>query len=123
MLKRYQPLYINTHFNHPREINGASSAACTLLADAGIPLGNQTVLLKGVNDDPAIMQALNRRLLQLRVKPYYLHQMDLVKGTSHFRTSVKSGLEIMASLRGHCSGLAVSKREGLFPYCCGLIVP
>jgi len=107
MLQRYQPLYINTHFNHPREINSASSAACAILADAGIPLGNQTVLLKGVNDEPAIMQSLNRRLLQIRVKPYYLHQMDLVKGTSHFRTSVKSGLEIMGSLRGHLSGLAV----------------
>jgi len=107
MLKRYQPLYINTHFNHPREINSASSAACAILADAGIPLGNQTVLLKGVNDAPLVMQSLNRRLLQLRVKPYYLHQMDLVKGTSHFRTSVKSGLAIMDSLRGHLSGLAV----------------
>jgi len=107
MLKRYQPLYINTHFNHPREINSASSAACALLSDAGIPLGNQTVLLKGVNDEPSVMQALNCRLLQLRVKPYYLHQMDLVRGTSHFRTSVKSGLKIMDSLRGHLSGLAV----------------
>jgi len=107
MLKRYQRLYLNTHFNHPQEINIASSAACAMLADAGIPLGNQTVLLKGVNDDPLIMVNLNRRLLQLRVKPYYLHQMDLVKGTSHFRTSVRSGLETMASLRGHLSGLAV----------------
>ena len=107
LLQRYQPLYINTHFNHPREINPASAAACAVLADAGIPLGNQTVLLKGVNDDPLVMQTLNRGLLQLRVKPYYLHQMDLVKGTSHFRTSVRSGLEIMGSLRGHLSGMAV----------------
>jgi lysine 2,3-aminomutase len=107
LLQRYQPLYINTHFNHPREINPASAAACRALADAGIPLGNQTVLLKGVNDDPVVMQALNRGLLQLRVRPYYLHQMDLVKGTAHFRTSVKSGLKIMASLRGHLSGMAV----------------
>ena len=107
LLKRYQPLYINTHFNHPREINPASAAACAVLADAGIPLGNQTVLLKGVNDAPPVMQALNRGLLQLRVKPYYLHQIDLVKGTSHFRTSVRSGLEIMDSLRGHLSGMAV----------------
>jgi lysine 2,3-aminomutase len=107
LLKRYQPLYINTHFNHPREINPASAAACAVLADAGIPLGNQTVLLKGVNDAPPVMQALNRGLLQLRVKPYYLHHMDLVKGTSHFRTSVRSGLEIMDSLRGYLSGMAV----------------
>lgn len=107
MLQRYQPLYINTHFNHPREINSASSAACALLADAGIPLGNQTVLLTGVNDDPQTMRELNRGLLRLRVRPYYLHQMDLVKGTSHFRTPVRKGLEVMASLRGHLSGMAV----------------
>jgi len=107
MLKLYQPLYINTHFNHPLEINSASHQACALLVDAGIPVGNQTVLLKGVNDDPAVMTALLRGLLSIRVKPYYLHQMDLVKGTAHFRTSVKTGLTIMDSLRGHISGLAV----------------
>lgn len=107
MLKRYQPLYINTHFNHPVEINSASQRACALLVDAGVPVGNQTVLLKGVNDDPVVMQELLRGLLSIRVKPYYLHQMDLVKGTAHFRTSVKTGLEIMDSLRGHLSGLAV----------------
>jgi len=107
MLKRYQPLYINTHFNHPLEINSASHQACALLVDAGIPVGNQTVLLKGVNDDPVVMQELLRGLLSIRVKPYYLHQMDLVKGTAHFRTSVKTGLMIMDSLRGHVSGLAV----------------
>ena len=92
MLQRYQPLYINTHFNHPLEINSSSQQACAMLVDAGIPMGNQTVLLKGVNDDPAVMQAANcGRLLAIRVKPYYLHQMDLVKGTAHFRTSVKTG--------------------------------
>lgn len=107
LLQRYQPLYINTHFNHPREINPESRQACALLADAGIPLGNQTVLLKGVNDDPTVMSALLRGLLAIRVKPYYLHQMDLVRGTGHFRTSVKVGLKIMESLRGHISGLAV----------------
>jgi len=107
LLQRYQPLYINTHFNHPLEINPGSRQACALLADAGIPLGNQTVLLKGVNDDPTVMSELLRGLLAIRVKPYYLHQMDLVRGTGHFRTSVKVGLQIMESLRGHLSGLAV----------------
>lgn len=107
MLKRYQPLYINTHFNHPLEINSASQKACAMLVDAGIPVGNQTVLLKGVNDHPDVMRELLRGLLAIRVKPYYLHQMDLVRGTAHFRTSVKAGLAIMASLRGHISGLAV----------------
>jgi lysine 2,3-aminomutase len=107
LLKRYQPLYMNTHFNHPLEINAESSRACAMLADAGIPVGNQTVLLKGVNDHPAVMKELMRLLLSIRVRPYYLHQMDLVKGTAHFRTSVRAGLEIMESLRGHLSGLAV----------------
>jgi len=107
ILKRYHPVYVNTHFNHPKEINSASRKAAALLADAGIPLGNQTVLLKGVNDDPAVMKELLRGLLAMRIKPYYLHQMDLVKGTSHFRTPVRSGLKIMESLRGHISGLAV----------------
>jgi len=107
LLSRYHPLYINTHFNHPDEICSASKTACARLADAGVQLGNQTVLLKGVNDDPAVMAHLFRKLLQIRVKPYYLHQMDLVKGTSHFRTTVSQGLEIMAALRGNVSGMAV----------------
>ena len=96
-----------THFNHPDEITAASRRACNLLADAGIPLGNQTVLLKGVNDSVEIMRRLMAGLLAIRVKPYYLHQMDLVKGTAHFRTSVLTGLKIIAGLRGHNSGLAV----------------
>jgi lysine 2,3-aminomutase len=106
MLKRYHPLYVNVHFNHPTEISSTSSAACLKLADAGIPLGNQTVLLKGVNDDPEVMKQLMQKLLTIRVRPYYIHQMDLVKGTSHFRTSVEKGLKIMAGLRGHTSGMA-----------------
>lgn len=106
MLKRFHPLYVNTHFNHPVEITEASSEACRRLADAGIPLGNQTVLLKQVNDDLAVMKRLVQKLLTLRVRPYYIHQMDLVKGTGHFRTRVEKGLEIMAGLRGHTSGLA-----------------
>ncbi len=107
LLREFHPLYINTHFNHPDEITAASGAACAMLADAGIPLGNQTVLLKGVNDSVETMRSLMTGLLRLRVKPYYLHQMDLVRGTAHFRTSVRAGLEIMRGLRGHISGLAV----------------
>lgn len=107
LLKQFQPLYINTHFNHPAEITPESSAACALLADAGIPLGNQTVLLAGVNDQVEIMRELMTRLLEIRVRPYYIHQMDLVRGTAHFRTSVTTGLEIIRGLRGFVSGMAV----------------
>jgi lysine 2,3-aminomutase len=106
MLKRYHPLYVNTHFNHPLEITPQSSKACIRLVEAGIPVGNQTVLLKDVNDDPIVMKELMQRLLMIRVKPYYIHQMDLVRGTSHFRTSVEKGQKIMANLRGHTSGMA-----------------
>lgn len=106
MLKRYHPLYINTHFNHPWEVTPESGRACARLADAGISLGNQTVLLKGVNDDPMTMKLLMQRLLAIRVRPYYIHQMDLVCGTGHFRTRVERGLEIMEGLRGHTSGMA-----------------
>ncbi|NOZ19456.1 MAG: KamA family radical SAM protein [Planctomycetes bacterium] len=107
MLKKYHPLYLNTHFNHPAEITPESTAACGLLADAGIPLGCQTVLLKGVNDSPEVMLELMRGLLRMRVKPYYLYQADLAQGTHHFRTRVETGLEIMQALRGYTSGLAV----------------
>ncbi|MDD2540055.1 MAG: KamA family radical SAM protein [Desulfuromonadaceae bacterium] len=107
LLRAFHPLFINTHFNHPDEITAASTHACSLLAEAGIPLGNQTVLLKGVNDSIETMRALMTGLLTLRVRPYYLHQMDLVQGTAHFRTSVRSGLEIIRGLRGHISGLGV----------------
>jgi len=107
MLGMFHPLYINTHFNHPDEITADSMSACSLLANAGIPLGNQTVLLKGVNDSLETMRHLMTGLLALRVRPYYLHQMDLVQGTAHFRTSVRTGLEILQGLRGHISGLAI----------------
>jgi lysine 2,3-aminomutase len=107
MLSRFHPLYINTHFNHPAEITTASARACELLANAGIPLGNQSVLLRGVNDDIAVMRDLVTGLLDIRVRPYYIHQMDLIKGTAHFRTPVSRGLEIIRGLRGHVSGLAV----------------
>ena len=107
ILKKYHPLYINTHFNHPSEITEESKAACEMLSDAGIPLGNQSVLLKGINDDPAVMKELMHKLLMIRVKPYYIYQADLVKGTEHFRTKIKAGLDVIKALRGHTSGLAV----------------
>ena len=106
LLKKHHPLYLNTHFNHPLEVTPEAAAACARLADAGVPLGNQTVLLRGVNDDPATMKLLMQRLLAVRVRPYYLHQMDLVRGTGHFRTTVDCGVRIMGALRGHTSGLA-----------------
>ncbi|SPD75956.1 L-lysine 2,3-aminomutase [uncultured Desulfobacterium sp.] len=105
MLSNFHPLYINTHFNHPDEITPESSLACRTLADYGIPLGCQTVLLKGVNDDPVIIKTLMQKLLTIRVRPYYLFQADLAKGTSHFWTPLDKGLEIMAGLYGHTSGL------------------
>jgi lysine 2,3-aminomutase len=107
MLKKYHPLYINTHFNHPAEITPEAALACTRLADAGIPLGCQTVLLRGVNDSPEIIRELLYGLVRIRVKPYYLFQADLTKGTSHFRTTVDTGLAIMRQLIGHVSGIAV----------------
>lgn len=107
MLKKYHPLFINTHFNHPDEITEEAEDACNMLANAGIPLGNQTVLLKGVNDNPETMKKLMQKLLKIRVKPYYIYQCDMVKGTNHFRTSVEKGLEIIKALRGFTSGMAV----------------
>ncbi len=107
MLKKYHPLYINTHFNHPAEITAESQLACARLADAGIPLGCQTVLLRGVNDRIEVIRDLMCKLLQIRVKPYYLFQTDLTRGTGHFRTTIDTGLEIMRNLIGHVSGMAV----------------
>lgn len=107
MLKKHQPLWINTHFNHPRELTTSSREALTKLADAGIPLGNQSVLLAGVNDCPRIMRTLVQQLVKNRVRPYYLYQCDLSEGLSHFRTPVRKGIEIMESLIGHTSGFAV----------------
>jgi lysine 2,3-aminomutase len=106
MLKTYHPLYINVHFNSPAEITPQSNRACAMLADAGIQLGNQSVLLKGVNDSPEVMKELVRKLLGMRVKPYYLFIPDMVKGTSHFRTSLETGLEIIHSIQGWMSGMA-----------------
>lgn len=107
LLKRFHPIYINTHFNHPMEITPESTLACTRLANAGIPLGCQTVLLKGINDSSEVLRALFHRLLLIRVKPYYLFQGDMTRGTNHFRTPVETGLSIMRDLIGHTSGLAI----------------
>lgn len=107
VLRKYHPVYLNTHFNHPDEITVESAQACARLADAGIPLGNQTVLLRGVNDDPLVMRRLMQKLLSIRVRPYYIYQADMVQGTDHFRTSVEEGLAVVQGLRGHTSGMAV----------------
>jgi lysine 2,3-aminomutase len=107
MLKKYHPIYINTHFNHPWEITEESKAACAMLADAGCPVGNQCVLMKGVNDNADTMRELMKGLLAMRVRPYYIYQADLTKGANHFRTPLSVGLDIMDKLRGHISGLAV----------------
>ncbi len=107
MLKKYAPIWISIHFNHPKEITRRSKVACDMLADAGIPLGSQTVLLKGINDRPYIMKKLVHELLQIRVRPYYIYQCDPVRGTQHFRTPVATGINIVEKLRGHTSGYAV----------------
>ncbi len=107
MLRKHQPLWINTHFNHPREFTPGSRRALSRLADGGFPLGNQTVLLAGVNDCPRIMKALVHKLVVNRVRPYYLFQCDLSEGLSHFRTPIGKGIEIIENLVGHTSGLAV----------------
>lgn len=107
LLSGYRPLYLNTHFNHPRELSPESFAACTRLADAGVVLGNQTVLLREINDDADTLLELCRGLLCMRVRPYYLHQLDLTAGAGHFRTPLATGLAIMNTLRGAITGLAI----------------
>jgi len=107
MVKKYHPIYMNTHFDHPSELTPAAVAALGRLADAGVPLGCQTVLLRGVNDDPGIMKELMQKLMKARVRPYYIYMADQVAGGEHFRTTVEKGLEIIKALRGWTSGLAV----------------
>jgi len=109
MFKKYQPIWINTHFNHPNELTSDSIAACGRIADAGIPLGNQSVLLKGVNDDAETMKTLLLGLVKARVRPYYLYQCDLSEGLQHFRTDVRTGIDIIQKLTGSISGFAVPK--------------
>jgi len=107
LLGRFHPVYINIHFNHPAELTAEAETACALLANSGIPLGSQTVLLRGINDSEQILGALFHRLLSMRVRPYYLMQMDLTAGTAHFRTPVATGLRILSLLRNRISGLAM----------------
>ena len=107
MLKKYHPIWLNTHFNHPQEVTEESKKACAMLADAGIPLGNQSVLLAGVNDCVHVMKKLVHELVKMRVRPYYIYQCDLSMGLEHFRTPVSKGIEIIEALRGHTSGYAV----------------
>ncbi len=107
MLRRHHPLFMSIHFTHPDELTGEVSRACNMLADAGIPLGSQTVLLAGINDDAETMKRLVHGLLRMRVRPYYLYQCDPIVGSAHFRTPVSKGLEIIQSLRGHTTGYAV----------------
>jgi lysine 2,3-aminomutase len=107
MLKKYHPLFMSLHFTHPRELTEESARACARLADAGIPTGSQTVLLKGINDCVSTMKDLNHKLLMARVRPYYLYQCDPIPGSGHFRTTMQKGLEIIQGLRGHTSGYAV----------------
>jgi len=107
MLKKFHPLFVSIHSNHPRELTTEVRDALGRLADAGIPLGNQSVLLRNVNDDVTVMKAQVQKLLMCRVKPYYLYQCDLISGSAHLRASVRKGLEIMENLRGHTTGYAV----------------
>jgi lysine 2,3-aminomutase len=107
MLRKHQPVYVNTHFNHPKECTAEAFEAARQLADAGCVIGNQMVLLKGVNDEPKTVMELNHKLLLMRVRPYYIYQCDLARGISHFRTTVEAGRKIIRSLRGFTSGLAV----------------
>jgi lysine 2,3-aminomutase len=107
MLKKYHPLFMSIHFSHPRELTPEVTEACTMLADAGIPLGSQTVLLRSINDRPSTMKRLMQGLLKIRVRPYYIYQCDLAIGTAHFRTPVSVGMNIMEELIGHTTGYAV----------------
>jgi lysine 2,3-aminomutase len=107
MLKKHHPVYVNTHFNHPWEITEESSKACELLADNGVPVGNQMVIMKDINDDPVIVKELMQKLLKIRVRPYYMYMADETKGANHFRTSINTGLKISEALRGYTSGLAI----------------
>ena len=107
VLSKHHPLWLNTQFNHPAELTEEARIACERLADAGIPLGNQSVLLRGINDDPQVMKALVRGLVRVRVRPYYIYQAQTLKGTSHFISPIEKGIEIIEALRGHTTGFAV----------------
>jgi lysine 2,3-aminomutase len=116
MLEQYHPLWLNTQFNHPKELTPEATEACARLADAGIPLGNQSVLMRGINDDPETMKALVQGLVKMRVRPYYLYQCQILSGTAHFRTPVETGIEIIRNLRGFTTGFAVPRYVLDTPY-------
>jgi lysine 2,3-aminomutase len=116
MLQRYHPIWVNTHFNHPRELTPEAAHACDLLTRAGIPVGNQSVLLAGVNDDVATMKALCEGLVRMRVRPYYVYQAQLLEGTGHFRVPIERGLELFRALRGRTSGFAIPQYVLDTPY-------
>lgn len=107
ILRKYHPIWLNTHFNHPKELTPEAKKACEMLADAGVPLGNQSVILSGINDCPHLMKKLMHELVKARVRPYYIYQCDLSEGIGHFRAPVSKGIEIIEYLRGHTSGYAV----------------
>ena len=107
MLKKHKPFYVHTHFNHPKECTSEAFEACAKISDAGIPINNQMVLMKGINDTPEIVMRLNHLLLMMRVRPYYIFQCDMSQGISHFRTPIEVGINIIEHLRGHTSGMAV----------------
>ena len=107
VLRKHHPVWLNTHFNHPRELTPEAAEACARLADAGVPVGNQSVLLRGINDDAATLKSLCEGLVAMRVRPYYLYQAQLIGGTAHLRTPIETGMHLMKSLRGHTSGFAV----------------
>jgi lysine 2,3-aminomutase len=116
MLARHHPLWVNTHFNHPRELTPEAAAACDRLSRAGIPVGNQSVLLRGVNDDTTTMTSLCEGLVRMRVRPYYVYQAQLLEGTAHFRTTIEEGVEIFKAMRGRTSGFAIPQYVLDTPY-------
>ncbi len=116
ILKKYHPLWLNTQFNHPKELTPEATEACARLADAGIPLGNQSVLMRDINDDPKTMKALVQGLVKMRVRPYYLYQCQTLSGTAHFRTPIEAGLRIIRNLRGFTTGFAVPRYVLDTPY-------
>jgi lysine 2,3-aminomutase len=116
VLEKHHPVWLNTHFNHPKELTPEAEAACDRLTRAGVPVGNQSVLLAGINDDPATMKTLCERLVRMRVRPYYVYQAQLLEGTAHFRTPVERGIEIFRSLRGRTSGFAIPQYVLDTPY-------
>ena len=116
LLERHHPIWLNTHFNHPRELTAEAAEACDRLARAGVPLGNQSVLLAGINDDVETMRALCEGLVRLRVRPYYCYQAQLLEGTAHFRVPIERGVEIFRALRGRTSGFAIPQYVLDTPY-------